>query len=164
MHFRSVLRFLVIAHLQSGLMCSAGFGATGTSSIAVSVTVEAGCQVSQAVSAAGNATSGLNRWNAPVSVNCSLPVPYQVAFDRAPRTDFAGLGSSIGNLAGRPGDVQVYDRDLLQRGDMLIEPIERSESGLDEHVSPGLPAWPLEAAHCAADGADSGIITVTVIY
>lgn len=164
MHFRSVLQILVIELLQSGLMCSAGFGATGTSSIAVSVTVEAGCQVSRSVSAAGNATSGLERWIAPVSVNCSLPVPYQVAFDRAPRTDFAELGSSIGSLAGRPGNVQVYDRDLLQRGDMLIEPIESSESGLVGHVYPGLPAGPLEAPHCAAEVVGSGIITVTVIY
>jgi hypothetical protein len=164
MHFRSVLQILVIAFLQSGLMCSAGFGATGTSSIAVSVTVEAGCQVSQAVSPVRNATSGLDRWNAPVSVNCSLPVPYQVAFDTTSRTDFAGLGSSIESLAGRSGNVQVYDRDLLERGGMLIEPIESSESGLDDHVSPGLPAGPLEAPHCAAEVADSGIMTVTVIY
>jgi len=97
MHFRSGLQILVIALLQAGLMSSPGFGATGTTSIAVSVTVEAGCQVSQAVSAAGNATSGLDRWSAPVSVNCSLPVPYQVAFDRTPRPGFARLGSIIGN-------------------------------------------------------------------
>jgi hypothetical protein len=163
MHFKSVLQFLVIALLQSGLMCSAGFGATGTSSIAVSVTVEAGCRVSHAVSAAGNAALELDRSNAPVSVNCTLPVPYVVAYDRAPMTDFAGPGSSIGSLAGRPGNVQVYDRDL-QRGDMLIEPIESSESGVDKHVSPGLPAGPLEAPQCGADGSDSGIITVTVVY
>jgi hypothetical protein len=164
MHFKSVLQFLVIALLQSGLMCSAGFSATSTSSIAVSVTVEAGCRVSHAVSAAGNAALELDRSNAPVSVNCTLPVPYEVAYDRAPMTEFAGLGSSIGSLEGRPGNVQVDDRDLLEQGDMLIEPIESSESGLDKHVSPGLPAGPLETPHCAADGSDSGIITVTVIY
>jgi hypothetical protein len=164
MHFRSVLQILVIALLQSGPMCGAGFGATGASSIAVSVTVEAGCQVSPMISAAANATSGLKGWIAPVSVDCSLPVPYQVAFDRALRTDFAGPGASIGNLAGSPGNVQVYDRDLLERRNIPIEPIEGSEFSPDERVFTGLPANPLEAPHCAADGADSGIITVTVIY
>ncbi len=164
MHFRSGLQILVIALLQAGPMSSAGFGATGTSSIAVSVTVEAGCQISQAALVTGNASSGLNRWDAPVSVNCSLPVPYQVAFDRTPRAGFGGLGSSIGNLAGRPGNVQVYDRDLIQLEDLPIEPIVSSESGLDVLVSPGLPAGPPEAAHCAAYGEDSGIITVTIIY
>lgn len=159
---RSVVLIVASISLQAGPMCNLGFAATGTASLSVSVTVEAGCQVSQKSSVAEAAAYGHQRWNSPVSVNCSLPVPYQVVFDRTPTNDLGGRGSSMWNLTGRPGNVQGYDRDLLEREGMLIGPMEKSESA--ELVTPGLPAGPPDAAHCAAEVADSRIITVTVIY
>jgi hypothetical protein len=164
MQSRSVLQILVIALLGSGLTCATGFGATGNSSIAVSVNVQVGCQVSRAASAAGVAISGSNRWNAPISVNCSTPMPYQVEFDRTSSAYFVGLGSSRWNLAGRLGNVQVYDSNSLEQMRAPHESSEKPEWSLKELVSPGLPPMLIDAAHCSDDGEDTGIVTVTVIY
>jgi len=159
---RSVILILASISLQAGPLCNLGFAATGTAALSVSVTVEAGCQVSPKNSVAEAAAYGPQRWNSPVSVNCSLPAPYQVVYDRTPTNDVAALGSSMRSLTGRPATLQAYDRNHLERGGMLIEPMEKSESA--ELVTAGLPAEPLHAAHCAAEVADSGFITVTVIY
>lgn len=161
---RSVLPILVFGLLQTGPMCVTGFGATGNSSVAVSVTVQVGCQVSPAASAAGVAISGSSRWSAPISVNCSMPMTYQVVFDRTSSAYFVGLGSSRWNLAGRLGNVQMYDPNLFEQMRAPHESSEKPESSLKEVVSPGLPPMPINAAHCSDGNEDTGIVTVAVIY
>jgi spore coat protein U-like protein len=79
MLLKSVLPVLGIATLQAALMCSPGLAATRTASISVSATVVAGCQVSPILSAAKSTLLESKRGETSVSINCLLPVPYQVS-------------------------------------------------------------------------------------
>lgn len=168
MHFRSVLRVPAMVLLQAGLMCGTGFAATGTASLAVSVTVEAGCEVSYAAAGAGDTQSRPDPWNSPVSVHCTLPVSHQVVFERSPGSDSGERGPGIWSHSGLPRNLQqIYNREPAQGGDAKEQGDalgEKPEPALSEFVTRSLPASLLEAAHCAADDPDAKTVTVTVIY
>lgn len=151
MRARSVVPVVGMVVMQAWLTCGMGFAASLTASIAVSVTVEAGCQVSPAGYAAEIAASGRKMWDAPVSVNCSLPTPYLVTVHNSSQADPAGLGSSLsglGRLSGF-GHSGIRDLDELRKNDPDYGPVLR--------VSSSLPAG-------LAESSDSGTVTVTVTY
>jgi len=158
---RSVVPIVTILALQAGLVCKTGSAATLTSSLSVSVMVEVGCQVSPAGSGAESAAM---KWNSPVSVNCSLPTPYQVTVSSNPATDPAGLRLANTGLTDLHGFRQVDGRDLLHPNGRSIRPAGDSEYGLVRPVAVGLQAGLTEAARCNAEGADAGTVTVTITY
>ncbi|HTW78645.1 MAG TPA: hypothetical protein VME23_03770 [Terracidiphilus sp.] len=164
MNSRSVVSIVGIVALQGGLVCGTGFAATRTASFSVSVTVEAGCQISPAGSATEGAASGSKWGNSPVSVNCSLPVPYQVTVDSIPQATLARPGATIPGLAGLPRYAHADDRDLLPPHDPSITPLEHSDYDQVRPASFGLTAALPEAALCSADDAAPGTITVTIVY
>jgi len=152
----ALLPILIIAIFQSGPACHKAFATTSTASISVSVIVQAGCQVSPAPS-----TSGPNGGRAPISMNCTLPVPYQVSVESLPQTNSATLGSTGLALATLSGP----DRPLLSKP--LDWPIESATSPAYARtalITSGFPAVPIEAAPSNVDGADSKTLTVTITY
>jgi hypothetical protein len=164
MNARSVIPILGIVALQGGLVCSTGFAATRTASFSVSVTVEAGCQVSPAGSATEGAASG-SRWgNSPVSVSCSLPVPYQITVDSNPPTALARPDAISPVLSDLPRYAHAEYRDPLQQHDPSITPLEHPQYDQVRPASFGLPAASVETAHFSADDAAPGTITVTIVY
>ncbi len=149
---RPVVPIVASVALQAGLMCNSGFAATLTTSLSVSVTVEAGCQVSPPASVTESAAPAPQRWNSPISVNCSFPVPYQITVTGSPRPDLSRLASTIPGLADLRDFAHAGDRDLLQPHGRSIEPASDSEYSLLRPVS----------RTCTA--AAPGTIIVTIIY
>ncbi|MGA3129618.1 MAG: hypothetical protein ABSD59_02385 [Terracidiphilus sp.] len=161
---RSVVPIVAIVALQAGLVCNTGYAATGTASISVSVIVEAGCQVSPAGAVADSGQSGPKELNSPISVNCSLSVPYQVTVNSNPATDLAKPGSTIPGLADLRGFARAGDRNFLLPRAPSIKVTENSEYGLLRPVSLGSPAGIIEAARCSTEDANPGTMTVAIVY
>lgn len=161
MFARSVVPIVAIVALQAGLVCRTGSAATLTSSLSVSVVVEVGCQVSPAGSGAESAAT---KWNSPVSVNCSLPTPYQVTVNGSSAADLTGLRSTTPSVTDLRGFARGDGRDLLHPNGRSIRPADDSEYGLVRPVGLGLQAGLTEAARCETEGADAGTVTVTITY
>lgn len=100
---RSLLSFLTVAVLTQGLISQATFAATRTTSLSVSVTVVARCQVSPVAPAIeGNKTESDGP---PVLVDCSMPVPYQIAVATSHRPGVTIVGSSKAESGTIPSHV-----------------------------------------------------------
>ena len=134
---RSLVPIIGTLALEASLLCNAAFAATHSASLVVTVTVEAGCQVSPVLAASEIAAFKSTTWKSPVSVSCSLPVPYQVTVHRE------HVSSAT----------QVRPLNLAQE----------SESGLIQPVSLDSSAALIKTAD-ATVGANSGTVTVTVDY
>jgi hypothetical protein len=113
---------------------------------------------------ADSAASGLKGVSSPVSVNCTLPVPYQVTVNSNLAPDLARLGSTILTLADPRGFAHADARDLLQSHGQSIRAAQNSEYSLLQPVSLGSPTALMNAARCSAENADPGTMTVTVVY
>ena len=161
-------RVLAIAILP-GLLCGPAFAATHIASLSVSATVVSGCRVSAALSSADRTASAPNALTVPVSVNCSLPVAYQVAVSSSQHTELASLSSTSPVLAGLPGYARTRDLDSLQTAPVdgpIAEPIRvtmEPDYGLTGLAASGLPA-PSEGANRPADALVAAPITVTIVY
>lgn len=162
MFARSVLPIVAIVALQASLVCRTGSAATLTSSLSVSVIVEAGCQVSPAGAGAESAASGPMKWNSPVSVNCSLPTPYQIAVNNSSATYPGGLRLATTSLTDLRGFAHGDGRDLLHPNGRSMRPADDSEYGLVRPIALGLQAGLTESARCDAE--DAGTVTVTITY
>jgi hypothetical protein len=178
LHFpgRVVRQSLPTVAVALGLLslCNSAFAATRTTSLLVSATVAAGCQVSAA--AAKPAASAPNGWTAPVSVNCSLPVAYQVMVSSTPQAEpgietgigpeveLAGLGSARPTVAGFSGSAQA--RGSLRA---LDQPVQAT--GEPAYNLIALSSGPSTSSKGAGEGTNrnldtlaSGPITVTIVY
>jgi hypothetical protein len=113
---------------------------------------------------ADSAASGLKGVSSPVSVNCTLPVPYQVTVNSNLAPDLARLGSTILTLADPRGFAHADARDLLQSHGQSIRAAQNSEVGLLRPVSLGSPAGLIESARCSAEDANPDTINVTIVY
>jgi spore coat protein U-like protein len=161
---KSVLPILGIVSLQAGQMCSPGFAATHTTSVSVSATVVAGCQVSPVPFAAKGAVSDSRGWGAPISMSCSLPVPYQISVTNGARTNLAPLGSAGSNLAGPSPYARTYHLGLSEPEIRSNDSTEESNHGFVRVSSTGLLADSIGAGHGTAEDANSETITVTITY
>jgi hypothetical protein len=160
--------------MLSGLLGKPAFAATRTSSLLVSVTVEAGCQISSAPSSAAGAASTANGWNAPVSVNCSFPVPYQVNVSSSAGIEpgiehgieLASIGPPNPVVAGLPGFAHSQDFDPVRATDQPLQAAAEPETSLVE-VSSGLLSSSESADEGTNRNADAplpGTMTVTIVY
>jgi spore coat protein U-like protein len=80
-----------LGFLTAGLAPRPALAATSNASFAVTVTVQAGCQVSAPATASGiNTPAGANSTPA-VSVACTIPTPYNVSQSAARTTGVTGM-------------------------------------------------------------------------
>lgn len=166
---KSVLPILGIVSLQAGLMCSSGFAATRAASVSVSATVVAGCQVSRAPFAAKGNVPESKGWALPISMSCSLPLPYQIAVTNSARTGLsplpgplpAQLASTRLNIAGPSSYADTHNPGLLQPRNRPDDSTEESNHGLVSLLSTSFPA---DSGRRSAEDAYSETITVTITY
>ena len=167
--------------LLSGCLVNPAFAATHTNSLLVSATVEAGCQVSPTPSTAGHAAAAANSWNAPISVNCSLPVDFQVNVSSGTPVELAQLdltdAASLAGYAGNGGldSLPAANRTVSQTMSQTMNPAmnlarvqspERAstpEIGMAGLASSGAPA-DFPVTEDSPDGSQNGTITVTIVY
>lgn len=107
MPLKPFLGILGIAALMTGPMCRAGFAATRTTSLSVTATVAAGCQISPSSAADTGAKSGKSDGTTPISMSCSLPVAYQIIVSGRPLADRSAVES-------RYDPVRFISRSLTQ--------------------------------------------------
>ena len=155
---RLAVSIFALAVIKLGMLPVTGLATTRSASFAVTVTVEARCQVN----AAAKSGSVPGRWNQPVAVNCSLPVPYLVGWKGGAATDNVGpVSSEAGSAEERSGSAGPWFGEPRNR---RIETIEAPASGRAESMSSVAPAGVGDIEQCQSDRADSGVITVTVDY
>jgi hypothetical protein len=164
MFLKSVLRVLGTAALQTGLMCCPGLAATHTTSLSVSATVVARCQVSPILNAAKSAVSKSKGWETPISMNCSLPVPYQISVTDSSRTDSASFDSIRSDVTGPSSHAYNPNPGFFQPRRWPDDSAEEPNHGLVRPFSAGLPADSIKAEHRTGEGSHQETITVTVIY
>jgi hypothetical protein len=148
------MRTLAVAVL-SGLLSHAALAATGTTSLLVSTTVEAGCLVSPTA----GVSSGPNR----VSVSCTLPVAYQVSVVVVPQSPHANIGSTGPDLASLSGGAYTRDLGSLRPQSQPVPAASDAGHGLASLAST-LPADSFETVRGPDDGKDSGAVSVTIVY
>lgn len=158
MLLRPFLPVFGIAALMTGPMCRAGFAATRTTSLSVTATVAAGCQISPSSAADTGAKSGKSDGNTPISMSCSLPVAYQIIVSSRPLADHPQSGLAT------PEYAHDYDLNLSRPQDRLnnltvqsgYDPVRfASRSPAHDHAEP---------MRCSADDDGSEIVTVTISY
>jgi hypothetical protein len=143
-----------------GLAGNAAFAATQTASIMVSVFVGAGCQVSPVV----GSTSAPGASAAPVSVNCSLPVAYQMDVTSSARMELASLSSYSPIVSGLNAYAHGGVVDSLLGNSRSAQATGESESGLDGIVSSDMSVAAGAAGEGPADGSGAHTVTVTIVY
>ena len=158
MRLKPFLPIFGIVALLSGLTCRAGFAATRTTSLSVTAIVAAGCQISPATAADPGGKLGKINQNAPISMNCSLPVAYQVIVSSR------RLADDPQSRLIMPGYAQDSGLNLSRAQDRLNNSAVESRYDPVGFVSRSFTQDHPEAMRCAADDDGSEIVTVTIIY
>jgi hypothetical protein len=144
--------------ILSGALSNPAIAATRTSSMVVSVTVAAGCQVSSALSQEQRAAAAPGAWSAPVAVSCSLPVAYQVDVTS---------GSSM-NLSANEQMAYLDSLRALSLQSNSLQSAQSMRAGTKptwtEPASSSAADGSLEVADGPAQGPDPGAVTVTIVY
>jgi hypothetical protein len=141
------LTLLAIA-LLAGPLSNSACAATSTASILVSTNVEPGCQVSSMSSPAANS------WNAPVSMNCSLPAAYVVETSSGSRAELAGLSPAS------PAIVPAYASSIA-RNSPSPEAQSMQAANDNDH---GLGSLIASLEETSSTQSDPAAITVTIVY
>jgi hypothetical protein len=147
--FRRSLACLAVSILP-GLLSTPAFAATHVTSIEVSATVVASCQVAPSISDAMNT----------VSMNCSLPVPYQVAVNGGSPLQSVSRSSSSSVVAGLPA---YASREPLP-SDQATQIAADSDHGLAALASLAESQDAIEGANVSGNGTDAGAVRVTIVY
>jgi hypothetical protein len=148
--FRPSLAYLAISILP-GLLSTPAFAATRVTSIVVSATVVAGCQVAPSVSEANNL----------VAMNCTLPVPYQLAVnDNSPLQSVSR--PSVSSVAGLPAYATRGSESLPS--DQATQIASDSDNGLAALASLAESQDAIQSANGSANGTDAGTVRVTIAY
>jgi spore coat protein U-like protein len=150
-----------LGFLASGLAPRPALAATASASFAVTVTVQAACQVSAPATAFGTYATAGARATSAISVACTIPTPYNVSRS-------AGLAASDTRRVTASAPVLTSDASLtnfarsIYRGRMAgTNPMAGSGNGASQpYTVSGLTA----GARFVAPGAYADTITVTVSY
>lgn len=147
--------------LASVLAPGSALAATASASFAVTVTVQASCQVSTPATTFGTyATAGANAISA-LSVACTMPTPYSVS--RSAGLAANAIGRTTGSVPALLGDAQLTNSArFINLGRMAgANPVAGSGYEFSQpHAVSGLTA----GARFVAPGAYADTITVTVSY
>jgi len=148
------------------LTSTPALAATLTASIAVSVTVEAGCQVSPGPVAPKYSIAELATLRTPAPVDCSMTVPYQVVVAVSPRTALPAGNSPSFNVGGIPEYAQSRNVDPLQTRTMpyAVDRIVSSDSGAEGGFSPASFSETRVNSLQAPYRLDSGPLIMTVVF
>jgi len=152
---------LALGFLASGLAPRPALAATASASFAVTVTVQAACQVSAPATAFGTYATAGARATSAVSVACTIPTPYNVSRS-------AGLAASdtqrVAAFAPAPtGDAPLTNSArFIYWGRMAgTNPVAGRGNGASQpYTVSGLTA----GTRFVAPGAFADTITVTVSY
>lgn len=148
--------FLAVSILP-GLLSTPAFAATRVTSIVVSATVVAGCQVAPSASEANNLVA-----NNLVSMNCTLPVPYQIAVNDNSGLQSVSRPSSSAVIAGLPAYASRGSESLPS--DQTTQIASDSDNGLAALASLAESQDAIQSANGSADGTDAGTVRVTIAY
>jgi hypothetical protein len=138
---------------------------TSTASIAVTATVEAGCNVTPGTASIENGGSRQLNSAPTASVNCSLPVSYQMVVTGAPGNGAASLPRT--QFAATPAYANPSSPELLK-----VWSLPYGVSPLMDEPLPALQdlslsdsnAGSMEAARCTLFDAPPETLTLTIIY
>ena len=153
---------LVAGALTGWLSSRPVHASTNMTSFAVTATVEAGCDVS-AGAASGDGASG----QVGASVNCSLPVSYQVVVNRASGNGIGAAGLSRTESASVSGNANSRSSDPLEVWSLpfALSPLtDESSSTLQELSFGDSNAGAMDAARCSLFSAPPETVSLTIIY
>jgi hypothetical protein len=163
MRSKFAVSILVAGALTGWLSSRPVHASTSMTSFAVTATVGAGCDVSTGTASSENGASG----QVGASVNCSLPVSYQVIVNRASENGIGAAGLSRTDSASVSGSVNSRSSDPLE-----VWSLPFAVSPLTDGPSPTLQelsfldsnAGSIDAASCPLFGAPPETVTLTIIY
>jgi len=150
-----------LGFLTAGLAPIPALAATSNASFAVSVTVQAGCQVSAPVAALAVYTTAGSSATSAVSVTCTVPTPYNVSQSAGRTTGVTGMTTGLASAS--------LDHALLPHSGHNnkwgwvagTDTVARNDSG---SVQPHAVFARTAEAEVAALGAFADTITTTVTY
>jgi hypothetical protein len=142
------------------LLSTPAFAATRTTSLLVSMTVEPSCQVSSTLTSSANGSPAATGQGSPVSMSCSIPVPYQMNVSNGSRVEVAGLVSLSPVVASLPGYASSRAANSLPAQDGPTQ-----AAGDDNHGLAGLlAAESMAASDGSAQAIDPGAVVVSIVY
>ena len=166
MPYKSVFSAFVIGALMLGLAASPAFSATLITSIAVTATVEAGCQVAPSPSAYQYGASGRTASMDRGSVSCSMAVPYQVVVAISPRAKAAEVDSPEIDASRFSQYAQASSLNLpqLRQRPYAVDRIVSSDIGSTRGIFPASSSAPIESSSQSPYRVDSGAVVMTVMF
>jgi len=166
MPYKSVFPLFVIGALALGFTANPAFSATLTTSIAVTATVEAGCQVSPSPSAPKYSASQLTDSRDRSSVSCSMAVPYQVVVAISPQAKTVEANSPEIDASRFSEYAQSNNLSLpqLRQRPYAVERIVSSDSGSPRGLFPASFSETPEDPSQAPYRVDSGTVVMTVMF
>ncbi len=154
---------LVAGALTGWLSSRPVHASTNMTSFAVTATVEAGCDVSAGAASSENGASG----QVGASVNCSLPVSYQVIVNRASGNGIGAAGLSHTESASVSGNANSRSSDPLEVWSLpfALSPLtDESSPTLQELSFWDSNAAAMDAARCSLFSAPPETVSLTIIY
>jgi hypothetical protein len=154
---------LVAGALTGWLSSRPVHASTNMTSFAVTATVEAGCDVSAGTASSENGASG----QVGASVNCSLPVSYQVIVNRASGNGIGAAGLSRTESASVSGNANSRSSDPLEVWSLpfALSPLtDESSPTLQELSFWDSNAAAMDAARCSLFSAPPETVSLTIIY
>jgi hypothetical protein len=141
--------------------------ATKTASLAVTATVEAGCDVSPGTAPPGFGGSGLANSIPTASVSCSLPAPYRIDVNGAPGNRNGAASLPRTEFAATPAYASTPSPELLRVWSLPygVGPLMDEPAITLQDLSFGdLHAGSMPAASCSLFGAPPATVTLTIIW
>jgi hypothetical protein len=167
MRSKFAVSILVAGALTAWLSSRPVHASTSMTSFAVTATVEAGCNVSPGTAPLQNSGSGQLSSTPTASVNCSLPVSYQIVADRVSGNGNGAAGLSRTESASVSGNANSRSSDVLKVWSLpygVSTLMEEPESTLQELSFLDSDAGSIDAAGCSLFGAPPETVTLTIIY
>ena len=166
MPYKSVFAAFVIGAFTLGFAASPAFSATLTTSIAVTATVEAACQVAPGPSAYKYSAPEQSGLRDRSSVSCSMAVPYQVVVAISPQVKTAETDSPEIDVSRFSQYAQATGLNLpqLRQRPYAVNRIVSSDSGAASGMVLASPLAPPENSSQAPYRVDSGAVVMTVMF
>jgi spore coat protein U-like protein len=156
-----ILFSFALGFMTAGLAPRPALAATSTASFAVTVTVQAGCQVSAPATAFGiYTTAGANSTSA-VSVACTIPTRYNVSHSAERTTGVTGMMTGLASALLDHSPLPQSAHATKWGRTAGTDTVARTGSG---SIQPHAIFVQTAGAEFVAPGAYADTITVTVTY
>jgi hypothetical protein len=167
MHSQFAVSIFLAGALSFWLASPPVHAATRTASLVITATVEAECDVSPASAQPEIGGSGQVSSTPTVSVNCSLPVAYQIVVSGAPGNRNGAAGLPRTEYAATPAYANSRNPERLKAWSLPYGAsplIDESAIALQDLFFLDLNAGSMNAASCSLFGAPPQTGTLTIIY